>query len=106
MRFGRVDRIEFRDQSEQLELGFVFRFAETLRRVYREVLSDVVHLLKGLLDEDEGDQGCEVLLREAGDVADEGGGVGGDKDQENDPDPDPDAKSEREVVPPLTPDLI
>ncbi len=95
MCFGGIDWIKFSDQSEQFELKFIFRFAETLRRMYGEVLSDVVDLLEGLLDEDEGDQGGKVLLSESGDVADKGAGIGGDEDQEDDPDPDTDAKAER-----------
>ncbi len=78
MCFGGIDWIKFSDQSEQFELKFIFRFAETLRRMNGEVLSDVVDLLEGLLDEDEGDKGGKVLLSEAGYVADKGAGVGGD----------------------------
>ncbi len=49
------------------------------------------------------DQSGKVLLRESGDVTDEGACIGRHQDQEDDPDPHADAKSEGQVVPSLTP---
>jgi hypothetical protein len=52
------------------------------------VLLDVEGALEGAHDEDEGDQGGEELLGEAGDVADVGAGVERHQEEEHDPGPD------------------
>ena len=52
------------------------------------VLPDVEGALEGAHDEDEGHQGGEQLLGEAGDVADVGAGVEGHEEEEHHPGPD------------------
>jgi len=65
VRLGGVDWLKVLHHPKHLQLRFVFGFAEALvRRVDGKLLRDVVHLLEGLLHEDESDQRGKVLLRE------------------------------------------
>ena len=65
MRLGGVARLEVLDHSVHLHLRLVLGLAEALvRRVDGKFLRDVVNFLKRLLDEDEGNQGGEVLFGE------------------------------------------
>lgn len=45
------------------------------------MVSQLQHLLEGVVDEDEADEAGESLLREAGEVLDQEAGVSGHKDQ-------------------------
>ena len=59
---------------------------------------DFDELVEGLVDEDDGDEGCETLLSEAGDVPDQCTKVKGHNKKENQCNPYPDPKPEGQEV--------
>lgn len=65
----------------------------------RKILPDNDHILDGLVDEDERDQGGKVLLGEAGYVADEGAGINRGQDDANAGDPHADPEPEGHIFP-------
>jgi len=82
--------------------------AAALLRVEGEVVQVAVHvdgeelpqvhqLLQSLVDEDDADEGGEGLLGEAGDVADQRAGVGGDQQDAEEGGPEPDAGPQGQV---------
>lgn len=60
-------------------------------------LPEVDQLLQSLVDEDDADEGGEGLLGEAGDVADQRAGVGGDQHQAEEGGPESDTGPQRQV---------
>jgi len=62
------------------------------------LVEDVDELLESLVDEDERDEHREALLRETGDVADEGAQVKRHHQQQDEADPHPDPEPESQVV--------
>ena len=59
---------------------------------------DLDQLMDGFVDEDEGDETREALLREAGEVLDEGARVRGNQDQAQGRGPEADPEAKRQVV--------
>ena len=62
-----------------------------------EDLCQVDQLLQSLVDEDDADEGGKRLLGEAGDVTDQGAGVGGDQQEAQEGRPQTDAGPQRQV---------
>lgn len=60
-------------------------------------LPEVDQLLQSLVDEDDADEGGEGLLGEAGDVADQRAGVGGDQQQAEEGGPESDTGPQGQV---------
>ncbi len=85
----------------QFRVALVGGLAETTGSLYRVIVLDVQQLAERLDDEDDGDQGGEVLLRESGDVAHEGRRVRRDQYQQQRAYPQTGPEPERQVVPSL-----
>lgn len=62
------------------------------------VVSQLEHLLEGVVDEDKADEAWEAFLSEAGEVLDQEAGVGGHKDQAEERRPQADPQAELQVV--------
>lgn len=62
------------------------------------MVSQLQHLLEGVVDEDEADEAGEALLRESGEVLDQVTGVGGHERQTEERRPQTDPQPELQVV--------
>lgn len=62
------------------------------------MVSQLQHLLEGVVDEDEADEAGEALLRESGEVLDQVTGVGGHERQAEERRPQTDPQPELQVV--------
>lgn len=62
------------------------------------VVGELQHLLEGVIDEDEADEGREAFLSEAGEILDQEAGVRGNENQGQKGRPQADPQSEFQIV--------